>query len=218
MRYHPVVAGQALLPVTLDTYNVLVAWENPFVCGGSCDFTALFQFIWAHHPDFGQFNPAGRRRVLRAVLRALAPRHPVRNIVCRTLAPLGWRFLSRWCEPTPAELEQAAIEECQRLVTEAIGQFPVERSSASDTAPSEPLPFSLQAQVLGLMRRELGVPFAETRALPLKELSQHLREVSWVASKGRAMLHSPEEARVWTDYLDWKDRQAAKNQQSEIKN
>jgi hypothetical protein len=197
--YAPAVAGECLRPITLDSYNLLVAWENAYVCGGPRDFTALFQFIWAHHPAFGQFATVERQRVLRRVVRALQPRHPVLSAWAAVLCPLSRlaRFcLGRFIEAPAAALESAADEEVCRLVAEAIGEFPTDRKGA----PGEPLPFALQAQILGLMAREFAMPFQVTRALPLKELSQHLREAAWVASKGRAMLLTPDEAAVWHDY------------------
>ena len=217
VRYQPEVAGHVLAPVTLDTYNLLVGWENPFVVGGECDEVALHQFIWCHSPDFGQFAHAARRRSLRRMLVALHPRHPFRGGLARFAAPFGaargltgWfaRRLRPWCEPTAEELAAAAIAECQRLVAEAIGEFPTSRPGP-EAAPVEALPFALQAQILNLLRRELGLPFAETRALPLKELAQHLRELTWTASGGKAALLTPAEASVWAEYQEWREAQAA---------
>lgn len=202
VRYSPSVAGVHLLPLTLDSYNLLVAWGNPFVCGGPIAFTDIFQFIWAHHPEFGQFASSARRRVLLAVTRAMQPRFPTLSSIARVLAPfprLHW--LARFIEPSSEDLLQAAIDECSRIVVEGIGEFPTDHRSCDSTGPaSEPLPFGLQAQVLGLMCREFGLPFSATRSMPMKELGQHLREVTWVGSKGKALLLTPEEVRIWDEY------------------
>ena len=196
VEYSPVVAGQRLRPITLDTYNELLAFENAFVTGGAPGFEDIFGFIWIHHPDFGQFAAKARRRCLRQVMRALEPRWPIMSMVARVLAPLprfGW--LRGWIEPTPNELATEAAEEINRLLTEALCDFP------SGSGDGEPLPFGLQAQILNLMRRELQIPFAETRRIPLKQLAQHLREIVHTNSQGKALQLTAEEAAIWRAYL-----------------
>ena len=215
VRYSPVVCGQALRPLTLETYNLLVCWRNPFVCGGAVTFDAIFQFIWAHHPAFGQFAHEDRHEVMRAVVRSLEPRFPTLGAVSRLVIPViakkrWWVRIpcsfafQRFITPTYEERVAEAINEIRRIIHEGLAEFPTETRTAADKsgAPGEPLPFSLQAQVLALMRRELGLSFDETRHLPLKELSQHLRELTWTLSRGKAVLMTPAEATVWREYLD----------------
>lgn len=206
VRYTPVVAGQRLAPLTLDRYNQLVAFENAYVVGGSPTLDDLLGFVWVCSPDFGQFAEAGRRDCYRRVLRALQPRHPVLGPVAAILCPLSRiarSLLARFICPTGTELLTEADAEIQRLVVEAIGEFP--RGDSAD----EPLPFAFQAQILNLLRRELSVPFDEARALPLKELAQHIRELVHVGSKGRAPLLTRAETAVWLEYERLADAQAA---------
>jgi hypothetical protein len=209
VRYEPVLAGQVLAPITLERYNLLVAFGSPFVVGGPQTVEDLLVFLWCLHPGFSQHDAAARRACYRAALRALQPRWPVLNAIARTVAPFSprlRRLLRPFLGPTAAELEIAAVEEARRLVAEAIGEFP----RGSDDG--EPLPFAMQAQVLNLLRRTLAVPYAEARELPMKELAQLLREAVHHASEGKAPLLTPAEAAVWRDYLEWEEsRLPAKN-------
>jgi len=209
VRYSPIVAGQRLTALTLDTYNLLIAWENPFVVGGICEFHHLAQFVWAHSPEFSQFNDEARKLCVRNLALALLPNNPNLSDMARALSPLPkMNWLARFIEPTAKDLETAAIEECSRIVSEGIGDFPTDKAESKEEAPSEPLPFPLQAQILNTMRRELGVPFSETRSMPLKELAQHLREMTWTASKGKSTMLTTEESEVWADYQAWREAQA----------
>lgn len=209
VRYVPVVAGVRLEPLTLDRYNRLVAFENAYVVGGSPRVEDLLVFIWVCSARFGQFAEAERRACYRTVLRALRPRHPVLGPVARVLCPLSglWRrLLSGFICEDEASLLQEADGEVRRLVAEALGDFP------RDDSKGEPLPFAFQAQILNMLRRELGVSFDEARALPMKELAQHVRELVHTASRGRAQLLTPAEARVWLAYEALADRAAASEQ------
>lgn len=204
VNYAPILAGTAIRPITLESYNHLLAFESPYVTGGEPGLEDMFAFLWVHHPDFGQAHDRARRCALRAFLRHVTPRWPTLNGFIRFLAPFPrFRFLRRFIRPTHAERVAEVDAEIRRLLTEALGEFP------SGPADETPLPFSFQAQVLNLMRRELHLTFAETRALPLKQLAQHLRELIHTASAGRALLLTPEEAAIWRDWLDSFDRKPA---------
>lgn len=208
VRYTPIIAGQRLHPLTLERYNHLLAFENPYVTGGPATLEDLCAFVWIMHPDFGQFAHRARRRVLRATLRALQPRTPRLTALARLWLPVLHRRPGLFARllraalrplaarPTAAELLATASETAAHLITTALQDFP------TDSAPDgQPLPYALQAQILNLMRRELGLPFAETRHLPLAELAQHLREILHRATEGKAPLMTPAESAVWRDYL-----------------
>lgn len=202
--YSPVVAGQRLRQITLPSYNQLCAFECSFVRPGEITFRDIVCFIWVHHPEFHQFNEAGKRRITHEVWRALNPRYAGVQSLIRLMCPFPrFRWLKRWIRSDAGELQIEAIAEIRRLVHEALHDFPRDDPGAE----GEPLPFSFQAQVLNLMRRSLGLSFAETCALPLKALAQHLREILHVESKGKVAMLSPEEARVWSEYMDWRQSQ-----------
>ncbi len=180
--YEPLVCGLRLRPVTLRTYTLLLAWRNAFVVGGPVTIKDIVQFVWAHHPRFSQFAERDRARVQRQCFRALH---------------LGW-FRRRY---SPAAFT-AAIAEIRRIVHEALADFP----AGSDDA--EPLPHALAPQLVSLLLR--GHPGALdftaachlVNTLPLARLMQFIREILHRLSQGKDALLTPDEARVWHDYLD----------------
>jgi hypothetical protein len=202
--YSPVIAGQRLKQITLPTYNQLCAFECEFVKSLDVGFKDIVCFVWVHHPEFHQFNEKVKMRVTHEVWRALNPRYSVVQSLVRLLAPLPrFRWVARWIRPTAAELQIEAVAEIRRLLHEALHDFPKDGPKEA----GEPLAFSFQAQVLNLMRRSLGLTFAETSSIPLKALAQHLREILHVESHGKAMMLTPEEAQVWSEYLEAREQE-----------
>lgn len=196
VEYDAMVAGERIGPITLETYNSLIAFENAFVTGGSVGFDDIANFIWVHHPRFGQFNRAEKKRVTRRVFSALRPAFPTTNEVVRLLAQFPrLRVLRCVVRPSAEERVAAVVTEIRRLLAEATDDLPT-----SDVG-GEPIPFAFQAYVLNLFRRTLGMPFEETRRLPLRQLAQHYREIVHRESKGKALLLTREEAAIWREYL-----------------
>lgn len=196
VNYQPTVAGIRLQPITLASYNALVATGNGFVTGAGVGLYDVINFVWLHHPTFGQFARDEKRRVSNAVAGALSPAFPAINDALRVIATLPrFRWLRLFVRPTAAELEHAAISEIFRLLQEARGDFP----TGDDTG--EPIPFANQAHILNLFRRELGVPFAETLEMPMKQVAQHYREIVYHATNGKAVLLTDAEAAIWREHL-----------------
>src|SRR5688572_18063262 len=77
--YSPTVAGETIRPITLETYNALIAFGNAFVTGEAIGFDDIANFVWLHHPSFGQFNREEKAQVTRRVFDALRPRFPALN-------------------------------------------------------------------------------------------------------------------------------------------
>jgi len=198
--YAPEVAGVQLRPVTLASYNRLMAFQNPFVCGGPVDFGAVFVFVWAHHPEFGQFAQDAKQRALRRVYRALHPRAPNINTFVRFACQFpGWRWLRRFARPTAEERLAEAVAEARRIVDEALHDFPLGSDDDADRGPS---PVTMQAQLLNTFRRELAMSYAETEALPLKKLVQLLRETVHHRTGGKGLsLITREEAALVREHL-----------------
>lgn len=183
--YTPEVAGIRLRPVTLASYNRLLAFQSPFVLGGSVDFTAVFVFAWVHHPEFGEFAVKAKRRALRRLWRALHPRWPHLNLFARFVGQFpGWRWVYRMSVPTAEERFAEAVAEIRRLLEEAMHDFPL---SSDDEDKRQPAPVSLQAQLLNTFRRELSLTYAETESLPLKRLVQLLRESVYHKTGGKGL-------------------------------
>jgi hypothetical protein len=194
--YIPVVAGLPVRPVCLASFNKLVAFENAFVTGGEVRFDDIVNFIWVHHPQFGQFNRRDKKRVTLEVYAALRPALPTLNDLLILLSQLPhFRVLRRMIRPTPHERVAIAIREIRRLIAEATEELP----SGDDSG--EPIPFAFQAHILNLFRRTLGMSFEETRQLPLRQLAQHYREIVYRESKGKALLLTKEEAAIWREHL-----------------
>lgn len=201
--YSPEVCGIALRPITLDSWNALMAFQNGFVTAGGVSFIDVVNFVWLHHPNFGQFNRREKKRVTYAVWRALTPRLAALNGAIHFLVQFRhFRWLGRFRRQTGVDRFQEAVEEIRRLLVEATRDIP------RGDEDGNPLPFSFQAFVLNLFRRELGMPFAETRAIPLKQLAEHLRDILHHRSAGKAILLTPEETAVWADYLAEKTAEA----------
>jgi hypothetical protein len=211
--YAPVVCGVRLRPLTLPTYTTLLGFKNAFVCGTEIELKHIVQFVWLHHPEFGQFNVAGLRTVARAVSRSLTPFSPWVTKSARFflpflsrrwwLIPVVWplRFFARCA--THEELLAAAIDEIRRLVHEATHDFPC---SGDDEKPA---PYALTAGIVSLLHRGYSMDFTSARALastlPLKQLLEFVREVLYRASQGKDKLLTAAEAKVWADWLDFKN-------------
>lgn len=206
MDYAPEVAGVVLQPMTLATYNRLAAFRSPFVVGGPVDFAALFVFVWVHHPSFGQFASAAKRRALRTVWRALNPRLPNLNAFVRFAAQFpGWRWLRRFARATAEERLAEAVTEARRIADEAMHDFPLGSDDDADRGPS---PVTLQAQLLNTFRRELAMSYAETEALPLKKLVQLLRETVHHRTGGKGLsLITRTEAALIREHLAQREAQ-----------
>lgn len=203
--YAPLLCGLRLRPITFPSYLTLLAWRNAFVTGGPVELKDIVQFVWCHHPAFDQFAPAARRAVARRVDRCLRPRFPTLNQLVHFFSPLPrFRWLARFRRPTEADRTAAVVAEIRRLVREALHDFP----AAGGEEDEAPMPFALQPQLVSLLMRGHALPFAEAvrqvTQLPLKELLQYIREILHRLSHGKDKLLTPEEARVWADYIDHK--------------
>jgi hypothetical protein len=206
--YAPTVCGLRLRPITLASYNQLVAFQSPLINGEAVDLEAVLVFVWLHHPDFGQDAHAARRRVFRAAFRALRPRYPNFNTLVHMVSGLPqFRWLRRFRRPTAEDLFSEAAAEIRRQITEALEDFPREQAEPIDERGQPKLKpdgpsVALLAQILHLFAREYRLSPQQTEALPMRRVVQLLREC-YVASgaKGIALMH-PEESRVWREYLD----------------
>jgi hypothetical protein len=206
--YAPQVCGITLRPVTLDSYNRLIAFESPFIHGEAIDLAAVLVFIWVHHPEFGQHATAARLRVYRQAYRALHPRCPHLNALLQLACQFPrLRWLARYCRPDASARFTTAVAEIRRLLAEALEDFPKDNSSTEDEegrpkiAANGPS-VALMAQIVHVFAREYRLSPAETSALPLRRVVQLFREcVVASGAKGIGLMH-PEEARVWREYLD----------------
>ena len=196
VAYRPTVAGIVLNPVTLGSYNALNAFGNAFVSGRSPALADVINFVWLHHPDFGQFHRDEKRRISRRVDCALTPHFPVLNEFLRIVCTFPrFRFLRHLVRPSALDLQGEAVLEITRLIEEARGDFP------SGEEAGEPNAFSIHAHILNLFRRELGMTFAETLALPLKQITQHYREIIHHSTHGKALMLTRAEAEIWREHL-----------------
>ena len=214
--YTPTVCGFALRPLTLTTYTHLQGWGNAFVCGGPITFKDVAQFIWVHHPAFGQHAHRARRRIFRQTLARLTPHCPMINGLLHTFAPLlsGAARRSPWYSPLPivaalcrglrqrtsAERFEAAVAEIREQVRQATHDFP---AGGED---DKPLPHALFPQFVSLLVRGYDLDFTTARQLtadlPLRQLMQFIREIIHRLSQGKDKLLTPQEAAVWADYLE----------------
>lgn len=208
--YTPTVCGISLRPITYRTYLHLVAFNNGFVCSGQIDLRSICQFVWVHHPKFGQHAHAARKRVFRRVVRSLQPRFPVINslaLVLRAVPRLRW--LRHLVRPTAEERLAAVVADIRQLVHEALHDFPV--ADGEDDAP----PLASYPHFVSLLERSHALTHAEACALvdraPMKELVQWIREALFRLSKGREKLLSAEEAAVWSEWLDIPEEAPAGN-------
>lgn len=194
--YTPVVCGLHLLPVSLMSLSRLRAFRNAFVMNAPATFEDVANFCWIHDQRFGQFNRSGRRAVYRACWRALHPRFETLNTVAHVFA-LSRRF--RWLRPflvPPHRVRfQDAVTEIRRLLAEALADYPV----AGDKG--EPIPYSYEAYILNTFRRELHMSFDEVRAMPVRRMTQHLRELIHHANPKSLSLMTAAEAEIWREHL-----------------
>ncbi len=207
--YTPEVAGVRLRPITLASYNRLLAFQSPFVLGGPVDFAAVFVFVWVHCPEFGEFAVKAKGRALRRLYRAMHPRWPHLNLFARFVGQFpGWRWAYRMSVPTAEERFAEAVGEIRRLLNEAMHDFPLASDDDRNRGSS---PVTLQAQLLNTFRRELAMSYAETEALPMKRLVQLLRESVYHKTGGKGLsLITRTEAALIREHLT--QREAAINQ------
>lgn len=229
--YSPVVCGMVLNPVTLASYNRLIAFENAFAVGGPVDVEAILTWVWVQHPEFGQMAGKAKQRVFARTLRALSPACPNFNAFVHLVSTLPrFRWMARWRVPTPQDRFDEAVEMIRHLMEEALYGFPrqtrdeeAERLDAEERAaeraeieretgkkqrkesrfdPGAAIAF--QAQILNTFRRDYGMSYAETEALPLKRLSQLWREHLWTHANDKTglKLMDPEEAKLWAGALE----------------
>lgn len=229
--YSPVVCGLTLNPVTLASYNRLVAFENAFAVGGPISLEAICVWVWVQSPEFWQLAEKAKRRTFAKVCRALTPRFPVTNLFLHMLTVLPRFKRFAWlASPTKQQRADAAVETIRHLMNEALYGFPspdatretdeeerelerqeMERETGKpipkerarfDAAPS----VALQAQMLNTFRRVYGMSYSETESIPLKKLGQLWREHLWQSSGDKTGLRfiDKEEAALWAEELETK--------------
>jgi hypothetical protein len=202
VEYTPEVCGLRLKPVTLDSFNALDAFGNAFFHGGAIKFEDIANFVWLHHPDFGQFNLEEKARVTCAVYRYLNPRFWRLNELVWFASTLPrFRWMRHFRRPRAADRQSETVEEIRRLMLEAMSDMPAGDDDDHDERSSEPMPFSFQAFILNTFKRHLGLSFAETRALPMRQLAEHYRELLHHRSNGKALLLTREECKIWAEDL-----------------
>jgi hypothetical protein len=215
--YRPVVCGLTLEPVTLASYNRLVAFDNAFATGAAITMESVLVWIWIHHRDFGQHAVAQRRKVFRRAASSLRPWLPNLNLFLCLIATFPrFRWLA-WCRrPTAQDLFADTVARIRHVMNEALAGFP---SLAEDDHAIEPdddgpknarkkgydgsAAVAFQAQLLNTFRRTYGMSYAETESLPLKKLAQLWREHLFVSlgDKTGLWMIDPEEAALWRDEL-----------------
>lgn len=210
--YAPTVCGVRLRPITLASYNHLIAFESPFVVGGPADIEAVITFVWVHHPRFGQEAHRARRRVMRRTWRALHPRFPRLNALLLFASTLNrFRWLRRFTVPTAGARLAEATAEIRRLVHEAIHDLPLASDDDETSKRRSEMPrVAMQAQLLNTFRRALDLPYEQAESMPLKRLVQLLREQIAHATGGKGLsLMSREEAAIWREHLGRKNAKPA---------
>lgn len=197
VNYTVKVCGLRLKPITIETFNALDAFGSAFFSGGPVTFIDIVNFIWIHHPAFSDEARAEKARVSRHVWRYLHPRLSGLNDLvwfASTLPRFRWMRIFR--RPQANALQDETVEEIRRLVREAVNDMPT-----GDDDGGEPMQFSFEAYILNLFHRQLGMSFAETRALPMKQLAEHYREIIHFMTKGKALLITREEVEIWREDL-----------------
>lgn len=230
--YVPVVCGLTLNPVTLASYNRLIAFDNAFAGGGPVSVEAILGWVWVHHPEFGQMAAKAKERAFAQVWRALHPRFPNLNAFLLVVSTLPrWRWLRRFTVATEQERFAAAVAHIRHLMDEALYGFPTpedEEQARIDREEREadrremgtknirgehfidpegyqaPPAIAFQAQILNTFRRDYGMSYAETEALPLKRLAQLWREHMWTAAPDKTGLRlmDRDEAKLWAAQLE----------------
>lgn len=223
--YVPVVCGLTLNPVTLGSYNRLIAFNNAFAVGGPVSVDAILSWVWVHHPEFGQFAVKAKQRVFAKVWWHLHPRCPNLNAFIDIVSTLPrWRWMRCFRVPTHAERFNAAVEHIRHIMQEALYGFPAPETADMERIDREernadrrengqrvemerfeaPPAIAFQAQVLNTFRREYGMSYAETESIPLKKLAQLWREHLWTsgADKTGLKLMDHDEARLWAAQLE----------------
>lgn len=197
-----IAPGLDLPPITLATWSRLVAFSSPFVTGGPITFTDLANYLWIHHPRFGQpldrATTRAKRDLTRRLHRYLEPRWPHLEAALRlwSLHPKFPRWLRRRLGPNRGQRQADLIATIRQHIAAAWGDNP--RATSADDGT--PLPCAREAYIKNLFRRELGLSFAETAALPLAQIVQHERALL-VAHKGPhdLALLTREEEQIWIE-------------------
>ena len=226
--YVPVVCGLTLNPVTLASYNRLIAFDNAFAVGGPVSLEAVVSWVWVHHPKFGQIAAKAKERAFADVFRAIHPRFPNLNAFLLVVSTLPrWRWLRRFTVTPAQERFDEAVAHIRHLMDEALYGFPApedeeqaridreerEADRRDDVAGGKriteregftaPPAVAFQAQILNTFRRDYGMTYAETEAIPLKRLSQLWREHLWTAAPDKTglKLMDRDEAKLWAAQL-----------------
>lgn len=229
--YRPVVCGLTLNPVTLASYNRLIAFDNAFAVGGPPSLEAVCVWVWVHHREFGQFAANPKETVFSQVRRALHPRCENLNAFVHVVSSLPrFRWMARFRVATAQTRFDEVAAHIRHLMAEALYGFPVPTDDEAKRIDAEEreierqeeeketgkhLPrgmerfeaapsVAFQAQILNTFRRDYGMSYAETKALPLKELSQLWREHLWqhAGDKTGLKFMDREEAALWAEQLE----------------
>ena len=191
--YLPTVAGIVIEPISLKTMGRIRAMGVGMAEG--IDIEAVAKFVWCCHHRFGQFNVEERRKVYGEVIKALRPRYETFNGIGYLYASLPrFAFLRRFLTPTAAARLAEAAEEMQRLLAEAWKDWP-------SGSGGDPIPLSSEIYFTTMVRRELGLSFDEIRSMPLRRLSQHLREIIHRSDPKSLALLTKEESAIWEEHL-----------------
>lgn len=215
--YSPVVCGLTLNPVTLASYNRLIAFDSAFTSGGPVSLEAVLGWVWVHHPDFGAHATKAKRKVYRKVWRSLNPRFPHWNAFLHLVSVFPrWRWVARFCQPTAQDRFTEASAHIRHLMSEAMAGFPGPETDRHDVEEDDDGPklsrkrgyeaspaIAFQAQILNTFRRTYGMSYAETESIPLKRLAQLWREHLFVTlgDKTGLKMMDPEEAALWREEL-----------------
>lgn len=201
VAYTPEVCGFRLKPVSLDSFNALDAFQNAFFHGGAIKFEDIANFVWIHHPEFGQFNRAKKTEVTCAVYRYLTPHFSRLNELVWFASVLPrFRWMRHFRRVRSSERQAETIDEIRRLMTEATADMP--GGGDSENGDKKPIEFSFQAYLMNTFKRHLGISFEDTRTMPMRQLAEHYREILHHVSNGKALLLTRKEAGIIAEELD----------------
>jgi hypothetical protein len=213
IRYTPTLAGFRLRPISLRTRDRLVAFGVDLNRGR---FEDLADFIWLHHPAFGQFASIRRSLFIARLRFRLTPRYPHLGaflVFAGKLLSAGSRW-RRWAfapvraaawlvtgggQPVTGEARlAAALAEARALWTRAHFDWP-----AGDDSGAAPDPrCSFTATVLHALKgRHAELTADEILDWPMVELVQWWRAL--IAERDpRGTLLDATEARLLAEGLD----------------